>query len=221
MIIINTIDLLKMIYNVAIRHYELLNSIVSNRGAVSISKFWLLRCYLLWIRKKLFTTFYPPTNSRSEKQNNTKDVHLQTFVNIKRNNFNKLLAMAEFAYKNPKNMSIGQMLLELNCCYHPRIWYKGDIDACSNSKLADKLQSKFRELITVCQKKLHHAKKLQKRSHDENTKLRSYGLYNKVWLNNEYIKIKQNCKLETKFFRSFWILQLIRNQAYKSKLLKK
>ena len=39
----------------------------------------------------------------------------------------------------------------------------------------------------------------------------SYASGNKVWLNNKYIKIKQNCKLETKFFDPFQVFCLIKN----------
>ena len=35
--------------------------------------------------------------------------------------------MAEFAYNNAKNASIGHMLFELNCGYHPQMWYEEDI----------------------------------------------------------------------------------------------
>lgn len=44
---------------------------------------------------------------------------------------------------------------------------------------------------------------------------------NNTWLNSKYIKIKQNCKLETKFFRFFWILHLVEKQIYKLELSKR
>ncbi len=52
-------------------------------------------------------------------------------------------------------------------------------------------------------------------------KPRSYAPDEKVWLNSKYIKIKQNCKLKTKFFGSFRVLHLVRKQAYKLELPKK
>ena len=52
-------------------------------------------------------------------------------------------------------------------------------------------------------------------------KPRSYALGNKVWLNSNYIKTKQNPKLEAKFFRPFQVLHLVKNQAYKFELPKK
>ena len=46
-------------------------------------------------------------------------------------------------------------------------------------------------------------------------KPQSYVSGEKVWLNSKYIKIKQNQKLEAKFFGPFQILYLVRKQAYK------
>lgn len=43
----------------------------------------------------------------------------------------------------------------------------------------------------------------------------------KIWLNGKYIKIKQNQKLKAKFFQLFQVLDTVKKQAYKLKLLKK
>ena len=65
--------------------------------------------------------------------------------------------MAEFAYNNAKNASIGYTPFKLNCGYHPRISYEEDINPRFQSKLADKLLAELRELMIVCQENLHHA----------------------------------------------------------------
>ena len=68
--------------------------------------------------------------------------------------------MAEFAYNNTKNASTGFTSFELNYGYHPRVSYKKNLDPRSKSRTAEKLSSKLKELMTVCQQNLHHAKKL-------------------------------------------------------------
>ena len=129
--------------------------------------------------------------------------------------------MAEFAYNNAKNASTGYTPFELNCGYHPRVFFEKNTNPRSRSKTAKKLSSKLRELITVCRENLHHAQKLQKRAHDKAVKPRNYALGDKVWLNNKYIKTKQNQKLEAKFFKPFRGLHLVGKQIYKLKLPKK
>ena len=88
--------------------------------------------------------------------------------------------MAKFAYNNAKNVSINHTAFELNCGYHPRMLYKKEIDSCSKSKLADKLLTKLRELMIVCQNNLHNTQKLQKWAHNKGVIPRSYVSDKKV-----------------------------------------
>lgn len=49
----------------------------------------------------------------------------------------------------------------------------------------------------------------------------SYTLDKKVWLNDKYIKMKQNQKFEAKFFSPFRVFHPVEKQAYKLELLTK
>ena len=129
--------------------------------------------------------------------------------------------MAKFAYNNAKNANIGYKPFELNCGYLPRVLYEEDIDSCSKSKLADELSAEPRELMIVCQENLHHAQEFQKRANNKGVKPKSYASDDKVWLSNKYLKIKQNRKLQAKFFRPFWVLHPVGKQAYKLELSRK
>ena len=129
--------------------------------------------------------------------------------------------MAKFAYNNAKNASIGFTSFELNCRYHPRVFYKKDLDPCSKSKTAEEIFSELWKLMTVCQQNLHHAQELQKRGHDKGVKPRSYAPGDKVWLSSKYLKTKRNRKLEAKFLGPFQVLHPVGKQAYKLKLPKK
>ena len=143
------------------------------------------------------------------------DAYLCVFVNWDQNNWARLLPIAEFVYNNSKNTSIGHMPFELNCDYYSRMSYEEEVDPRSQSKLVDKLSEELKELMTVCCKILHHAQELQKRAHNKGVKPQSYVSGKKVWLNSKFIKIKQNHKLEAKFFRSFRMLYPIGKQVYK------
>ena len=110
------------------------------------------------------------------------------------------------------------MFFELNYGYHPQMSYKKKVDPRSKSKSADKLSVELRELMIVCQENLYYAQKLQKRAYDKGVKPRSYALGDKIWLNNKYIKTKQNQKLEAKFFGPFRVFNSVEKQAYKLEL---
>ena len=58
--------------------------------------------------------------------------------------------MAEFAYNNAKNASIGHTSFELKSSYHPWMSYEEDVDPRSQSKLADELSAELKELMIVC-----------------------------------------------------------------------
>ena len=56
------------------------------------------------------------------------EAYLWAFVNFEQNDWARLLLMAEFAYNNAKNASIGHIPFELNCGYHPWMSYKEDVN---------------------------------------------------------------------------------------------
>ena len=220
-VIINAPGLAEIIIDVVVRHHDLPDSIISDRGAIFTSKFWSSLCYFLGIKRRLSTAFHPQTDGQTERQNSTMEAYLRAFVNFEQNDWARLLPMAEFVYNNAKNASTGHTLFELNCGYHPRMSYEEEVDPRSKSKSADKLSAKLRELMIVCQENLHYTQEFQKQAHDKGVKPRSYAPGDKLWLNSKYIKTKQNQKLEAKFFRSFRVLHLVGKQDYKLELFRK
>ena len=220
-VIIDASGLAEVIIDVIVRHHGLPDSIVTDRGSLFTSKFWSSLCYFLGIKRRLSTAFHPQTDGQTERQNSTMEAYLRAFVNFEQNDWAKLLPIAEFAYNNAKNASTGFTPFKLNYGYHSRVSYEEDLDPRSKSRTAEELSSKLRELITVCQQNLHHAQKLQKRGHNKGVKPQSYAPGDKIWLSSKYLKIKRNCKLETKFLGPFQVLHPVGKQAYKLELLKK
>ena len=219
-----TIDvsgLAEVILDVVVRYYNLLDSIVSDKGSLFISKFWSLLCYFFDIKRRFSTAFHPQTDGQTKQQNSTMEAYPRTFVNFEQNDRARLFLIAEFAYNNAKNASTGHTPFELNCGYHPRMLYEEKVDSRSKFKSANKLSTKLRELIIVGRENLHYAQEFQKRAHDKNVKPRSYAPGDKVWLNSKYIKTKHNRKLEAKFFGPFRVLHPVGKQAYKLELPRK
>ena len=73
-------DLAEVIIDVIVHYYRVLESIVTDRGLLFISKFWSLLCYFLRIKKKLFIAFHPQTDGQIEKQNSTMEAYFRAFV---------------------------------------------------------------------------------------------------------------------------------------------
>ena len=214
-ITINALRLAKVILDMVVIHHGLLDSIVSDKGSLFTSKFWSLLYYFFGIKWKLLTAFHPQTDGQIKRENSTIEAYLRAFLNFKENNWTRLLPMAKFTHNNAKNASTGYISFELNCSYHPWMSYKEEVNSRSKSNSADKLLALLIELMIVCQENLHHAQNLQKRAHNKGVKPRNYAPSEKIWLNSKYIKIKQNQKLEAKFFGPFRVLHPDRKQAYK------
>ena len=64
--------------------------------------------------------------------------------------------MAEFAFYNAKNANISYTLFELNCRYHPCIFYENALDLCLKSRTIEELSPELRELRSICQQNLHY-----------------------------------------------------------------
>ena len=78
--------------------------------------------------------------------------------------------MVEFAYNNSTNASIDYMPFKLNGGYYSQILYEKEFNLRFQSKSADKLSKKPRQLMVVYCKNLYHAQKFQKRAHNTEIK---------------------------------------------------
>lgn len=78
---IDTSKLAKVIIDMVMQHYGLLDSIIIDREAIFISKFWFLLCYFFGIKRQLSIAFHPQTNEQTEQQNSTIKAYLCIFEN--------------------------------------------------------------------------------------------------------------------------------------------
>ena len=134
-----TIDvpgLAKVILDVVVQHHDLFDSIVSDRDSLFTLMFWSLLCYLLGIKRKLSTAFYPQIDGQTKWQNSIIEAYLWAFVNFKQNDWARLMLMVVFAYNNTENASTGHTLFKLSCGYRPRMSYKEKLDSRSKSKIS-------------------------------------------------------------------------------------
>ena len=84
-ITIDTPGVAEVIINVVVRHYSLLNSIVTDKSSLFTSKFWSFFCYFFNIKHWLSIAFYPQIDGQTKWQKSTINVYLQAFVNFKQN----------------------------------------------------------------------------------------------------------------------------------------
>ena len=221
MVTIDASGFAEVIIDVVVRHHDLPDSIVTDRGSLFTLKYWSSLCYFRGIKRRLWTAFYPQTDGQTKRQNSTIEAYLRPFFNVEQNDWVRLLLMVKFAYNNAKNASTGYTSFKLNCGYYPCVSYKENLDPRSKSRTTEELSSELQELMIVCQQNVHHAQELQKQAHDKDVKPQSYAPGDMVWLSSKHLKTKRNRKLEAKFLGLFQLLYLVGKQAYKLELPKK
>lgn len=57
----------KVIINIIIKHHRFLDLIVIDKNSLFTPKFWLLLCYFLNLKSKLFTTFLLEIKNENQK----------------------------------------------------------------------------------------------------------------------------------------------------------
>jgi len=82
------------------QYYGLPLSIVSDRVAQFVSKFWKAFCELLGIETHLSSAYHPQTDSQSEAMNALMEQYLRAYVNYQQENWVLLLPTSEFAANN-------------------------------------------------------------------------------------------------------------------------
>ena len=89
------------------RLHGLPNSLVSDRGTQFTSSFSRSLCKLVGITQNLSTSFYPQTDSQTERVNAILEQYLQGYINYQQDNWTEILTMAEFAYNNTVSATTG------------------------------------------------------------------------------------------------------------------
>jgi hypothetical protein len=102
-------------------------TIVSDRGSIFISQITHELDKQLGIRLHPLTAYHPRTNGQSEISNKAVEQYLQHFVQYRQENWESLLATAEFAYYNNDHVSIGVSPFKANYGFNPSY---GGIPSC-------------------------------------------------------------------------------------------
>ena len=197
-------------------------SIVSDRGSVFTAKFWSALCYHLKIRRNLSTAFHPQTDGQTERQNQTLEQYLRSYINYQQDDWISWLPMAEFAYNNMEHAFTGVSPFFAMTGRHLRIeedlapkLKKGIADIPAARERATQIQ----EMRNVLQDRWKEAVKTQAHYHDGKTTPRTYRVGDKVWLSGKHIRTtRPSKKLDHKFHGPFVVDARVGTQAYRLKL---
>ena len=152
-------------------------SIVSDRGTLFTAQFWSALCYHLKIKRNLSTAFHPQSDGQTERQNQTLEQYLRSYINYQQDDWVQWLPMAEFAYNNAVHASTGVTPFFAMMGRHLRIeeeldqkLKRGVPDVPAARERAEQL----REMRTQLQARWKEAVQTQARYHDAKSKPRFY-----------------------------------------------
>ena len=96
-------------------------AIISDRDGRFIDQFWQSMCSQLGADMKMSTAHHHETAGQAERMNRVLEETLRHFVSDKMDNWDELLAAAEFAINNSFNRSIGTSPFHFMYGYHPAV----------------------------------------------------------------------------------------------------
>lgn len=103
-----------------VRLHGLPDSIVTDRGSLFTSEYWRRTLDLLGIESRLSTAFHPQTDGQVERSNQTLEAYLRAYVSYSQDNWPDYLPLAEFAFNNSVNSSLGTSPFYAQYGFHPR-----------------------------------------------------------------------------------------------------
>ncbi len=163
--------------------YGMPQTVISDRGAVFVSKFMNDLYDLLQIKGNTSTAFHPQTDRQTERVNQEIEKYLCMFVNHLQTNWAEWLSLAAFVHNNRTHSSTSKSPFEVNYGYNPVVLPETKPTAPFRTPASDMFVSKMQEVHTTAKKSLEKAA-LQMKVQYNKTKRPSikYKVGNKVWL---------------------------------------
>jgi transposase InsO family protein len=103
-----------------VRHHGLPMSIVSDRDVRFTSKFYRHLANTWGIKLNMSTAYHPQTDGQTEVMNRVLEDYLRSYTRATQDEWDELLAMAEFSMNNSRNSSTKETPFYLNYGRHPK-----------------------------------------------------------------------------------------------------
>jgi hypothetical protein len=196
--------------------FERLVFIITDRNSLFIFKFWSSLCYHLWIRLRYNIVYHSQIDEQIEKQNQTFESYLRSYVNYKQNDWIKWFNIVEYAYNNNLNsvltQTFFQMMFDLKMKIENVIQKDLKIDVLAARDRVVHV-SKMRR---ACEARWKQTLKKAKRNYNMKRIQIEFKINDKVFLNaRNIISIRSFKKLNYKYYDSYTISESINKILYK------
>jgi hypothetical protein len=211
---LNATELADKFVDEIVRFFGLPMGIVSDRGSVFTSQFWADFCYASKVKRRLSTAFHPQTDGQTERQNQTLEQYLRSYVEENQKNWASLLPLAEFAYNNSQQATIGTSPFYACYGFHPRIDCEPHPQALAPAAAQRAAQlAKDRESM---EKRWRDATERQARYYNNRHKPQIYRTGDLVLLSTKNLRLKlPSRKLAPLFVGPYRVVEPVGTQAYR------
>jgi hypothetical protein len=169
------------------------------------------------------TAFHPQTDGQTERANRTLEDMLQAFVNYRQDNWDQLLATAEFACNNAPNASTGMSPFHVNTGRDPHNPYTSITKIPDHTPAAAEFLEALTNATKIAADALALAKANQERNANKHRRHIEFTIGDQVLVSSNHINIASQAarpskKLQHRFLGPFPIIQKISPVAYKLEL---
>ena len=213
------VDTARLFVDNIVKAHGLPATIVSDRDSKFTSKFWQAVCKLWGIKQGMSTSFHPQTDGQTERLVRVLSEYLRHFVSPAQNDWDQLLASAEFAVNDTYQASIGTTPFFMTYGQHPLTPVRAAFNK-SNVPAAVDFASVIQQAVQRGKALLQAAQQRQKAYYDSKRRLLAFKPGQKVMLSTEHIRLKSpgTQKLLPRFIGPFAVVQRIGENAYKLQL---
>jgi hypothetical protein len=212
-------DVANLFINHVVKLHGFPSEIVSDRDVKFTSVFWKTLCEKWGIKQAMSSAHHPQTDGQTERVNRMLEEYLRHYISPMQDDWDEYLPMAEFAFNDSYQVSIGMTPFYMTYGCHPPVPTRLGVASKDNPEgqtYVDRIHvavNKAKELLKTVQ--LQHANQANKRRRDLQFEVGDEVLLSTA---NIVIKTPGTQKLLPRFIGPFKVLQKVGKVAYKLQL---
>ena len=213
-----------LIIDSIVRLHGVPEAIISDRDPKFTGKFWQSFWSQLGTTLVMSTAFHPQTDGQTERTNRTLEQILRAYVNIKQNDWDQRLAMAELSINNSVHASTGYTPFYLNNGYELSLPMDHALAGIypNNNPTAKERINQLEEDRLLAYKNIEKAQEYQIKYANQHRRDIKFQIGDQVLLSTENLRMANHTfsspKFACKFFGPFKISKVINNNAYELSL---
>ena len=207
-----------------VRLHGVPRSIISDRDSRFTSHFWKSVQAAMGTKLKFSTAFHPQTDGQTERTNQTLEDMLRACALDFKGSWCKFLPLAEFAYNNSYQATIGMAPYEAlygRRCRSPIYWHEAGEKKLAESELKEKTDffNKTTEALKVIQQRIATAQSRQKSYADVRRRPLEFEVGDLVFIKvapmKGVMRFGKKGKLSPRYVGPYMVIERIGNVAYK------